>query len=133
MKMPSSVEAEALQMAAGMNVHVFTTGRGTPLGFPVPTVKISSNSNLAARKPMWIDYDAGGLLQQGQNAQDFSYQFFRHLIEVARTRQPALERFGVGHALAVNIGKPEHRSLDHRALEFDEVRQIQLISLGMQV
>jgi altronate hydrolase len=42
---------------------LFTTGRGTPLGFPVPTLKIASNSALAARKPGWIDFDAGELLQ----------------------------------------------------------------------
>ena len=45
--------------AAGATVILFTTGRGTPLGFPVPTVKIASNSALAARKPGWIDFDAG--------------------------------------------------------------------------
>jgi altronate hydrolase len=39
---------------------LFTTGRGTPLGFPVPTVKVSSNSDIARKKPHWIDFDAGG-------------------------------------------------------------------------
>jgi altronate hydrolase len=51
--------------AAGATVILFTTGRGTPLGFPVPTVKISSNSDLAARKPGWIDFDAGAVLDRG--------------------------------------------------------------------
>ncbi|MDO6413351.1 altronate dehydratase family protein [Sphingomonas sp. BIUV-7] len=51
--------------AAGATVILFTTGRGTPLGFPVPTVKIASNSALAARKPGWIDFDAGAVLEQG--------------------------------------------------------------------
>ena len=41
---------------------MFTTGRGTPLGFPVPTLKIATNSDIAARKPHWIDFDAGVLL-----------------------------------------------------------------------
>jgi altronate hydrolase len=45
--------------AAGATVILFTTGRGTPLGFPAPTLKIASNSALAARKPGWIDFDAG--------------------------------------------------------------------------
>ena len=49
--------------AAGANIILFTTGRGTPLGFPVPTLKISSNSDLAARKPRWIDFDAGQVLR----------------------------------------------------------------------
>ncbi|MDB5678866.1 UxaA family hydrolase [Sphingomonas bacterium] len=54
--------------AAGATVILFTTGRGTPLGFPVPTVKISSNSDLAARKPGWIDFDAGRVLDDGFDA-----------------------------------------------------------------
>lgn len=49
-------------VAAGATVLLFTTGRGTPLGFPVPTLKISSNSALAANKPHWIDFDAGRVL-----------------------------------------------------------------------
>ncbi|MFW5859704.1 MAG: UxaA family hydrolase [Planctomycetota bacterium] len=48
--------------AAGCHLVLFTTGRGTPLGGPVPTLKISSNSELAAHKPHWIDFDAGRLL-----------------------------------------------------------------------
>jgi altronate hydrolase len=49
-------------VAAGANILLFTTGRGTPLGFPVPTLKISSNSQLARTKPHWIDFDAGRVL-----------------------------------------------------------------------
>ncbi len=51
--------------AAGATMILFTTGRGTPLGFPVPTIKIASNSDLAQRKPGWIDFDAGQVLDQG--------------------------------------------------------------------
>lgn len=51
-----------LLAAAGAHVILFTTGRGTPLGGPVPTLKISSNSDLARRKKGWIDFDAGKLL-----------------------------------------------------------------------
>jgi altronate hydrolase len=51
--------------AAGATMILFTTGRGTPLGFPVPTVKIASNSALAARKKNWIDFDGGRMLDQG--------------------------------------------------------------------
>lgn len=53
--------------AAGAHLILFTTGRGTPLGAAVPTIKISSNSALAAKKPGWIDFDAGMLL----NGTDF--------------------------------------------------------------
>jgi altronate hydrolase len=45
--------------ATGATVILFTTGRGTPLGFPAPTLKIATNSDLAQRKPRWIDFDAG--------------------------------------------------------------------------
>ncbi|HZF15078.1 MAG TPA: altronate dehydratase family protein [Steroidobacteraceae bacterium] len=56
-----AVSSTAL-VAAGATVLLFTTGRGTPLGFPAPTLKISSNSALAAKKPRWIDFDAGRVL-----------------------------------------------------------------------
>ncbi len=48
--------------AAGAQIVLFTTGRGTPLGGPVPTLKIASNSVMAGRKKDWIDFDAGRLL-----------------------------------------------------------------------
>ena len=44
--------------AAGCHLILFTTGRGTPLGAPVPTVKIATNTSLAERKKSWIDFDA---------------------------------------------------------------------------
>lgn len=49
--------------AAGAHIVLFTTGRGTPFGGPVPTVKLATNSELAARKPGWIDFNAGRLLE----------------------------------------------------------------------
>lgn len=49
--------------AAGAQLVLFTTGRGTPLGGPVPTIKVSTNGDLASRKPSWIDFDAGTLLE----------------------------------------------------------------------
>ncbi|MBC6982664.1 UxaA family hydrolase [Caulobacter sp. 17J80-11] len=54
--------------AAGATVILFTTGRGTPLGFPAPTLKIASNTALAERKPRWIDFDAGSVLSDGLEA-----------------------------------------------------------------
>ncbi|MDR0411103.1 MAG: altronate dehydratase family protein [Treponema sp.] len=50
--------------AAGVHLILFTTGRGTPLGAPVPTIKIASNSELAQKKPNWIDFDASRLLSE---------------------------------------------------------------------
>lgn len=54
--------------SAGATVILFTTGRGTPLGFPAPTLKIASNSELAARKPRWIDFDASAALTDPDDA-----------------------------------------------------------------
>ena len=50
------------QIAAGANLVIFTTGRGTPTGFAVPTIKVTSNSDIFNRKPHWFEYDAGDLL-----------------------------------------------------------------------
>lgn len=52
-------------VAAGATLVLFTTGRGTPLGSPVPTIKVSTNSELARKKPGWIDFDAGPLVAGG--------------------------------------------------------------------
>ena len=49
--------------AAGAHLILFTTGRGTPFGALVPTLKLATNTALASRKAGWIDYDAGGLAQ----------------------------------------------------------------------
>ena len=49
-------------MAAGVHMILFTTGRGTPLGTSVPTVKIATNHSLAQRKSNWIDFDASPML-----------------------------------------------------------------------
>ncbi|WP_260929762.1 UxaA family hydrolase [Novosphingobium sp. 9] len=53
--------------AAGATVTLFSTGRGTPLGSPVPTMKIASNAALAAHKPGWIDFDASRVLTAGMD------------------------------------------------------------------
>ncbi|MDR0669736.1 MAG: altronate dehydratase family protein [Treponema sp.] len=50
--------------AAGAQLILFTTGRGTPLGAPAPVIKIASNTGLARRKSGWIDFDAGRLLTE---------------------------------------------------------------------
>ncbi|MBR5632596.1 MAG: UxaA family hydrolase, partial [Clostridia bacterium] len=50
---------------SGAHVVLFTTGRGTPFGCPVPTVKISSNTPLAEKKHAWIDFNAGVVCETG--------------------------------------------------------------------
>ncbi len=69
-------------VAAGATVLLFTTGRGTPLGFPAPTIKIASNSDLATRKPGWIDFDAGRLLM-GEGMDAVADALFAQVLAVA--------------------------------------------------
>jgi len=54
--------------ASGAHIILFTTGRGTPLGAPVPTIKISSNTPLAEKKANWIDFDGARLLREEPEA-----------------------------------------------------------------
>jgi altronate hydrolase len=68
--------------AAGAHLILFTTGRGNPLGAPVPTLKIASNSDLARRKPGWIDFDAGALLD-GANLATLTGQLFAKTLAIA--------------------------------------------------
>jgi altronate hydrolase len=78
--------------AAGATLVLFTTGRGTPLGFPVPTVKVASNRGLAAAKPHWIDFDASRALDEGHQATDAA--FLGALIGFASGKKTAAERAG---------------------------------------
>src|SRR6185295_17344721 len=76
-----AVSSTAL-VAAGATLLLFTTGRGTPLGFPVPTLKISSNSALAEKKRHWIDFDAGAVLD-GKSMRNAGEELMRLVIETA--------------------------------------------------
>ncbi|HEX8585383.1 MAG TPA: altronate dehydratase family protein [Allosphingosinicella sp.] len=78
--------------AAGATTILFTTGRGTPLGFPVPTVKIASNSELAARKKNWIDFDAGQVLLDG--IEPSAEALLGRIIAIASGEETAAERGG---------------------------------------
>jgi altronate hydrolase len=73
--------------AAGVHAVLFTTGRGTPLGGPVPTLKIAAHPDVTARKPNWIDFDAADLLA-GKSIADTGSALFDLLIETANG-QPA--------------------------------------------
>ncbi len=75
-------------MAAGVHLILFTTGRGTPLGGAVPTVKISTNSELAKRKANWIDFDAGTL------ERDLTKELIGYVIEVANGKLTKNEENG---------------------------------------
>lgn len=66
---------------AGANLILFTTGRGTPFGTVVPTVKVATNSKMANFKENWIDYNAGQLLD-GVSLEDLSEDFIDYLVKV---------------------------------------------------
>lgn len=74
-------------MATGVHMILFTTGRGTPVGGAVPTVKISTNSNLAHKKANWIDFDASPVLD-GMSLTD---DLFDYIIEVANGKETKSE------------------------------------------
>ena len=76
--------------AAGAHLILFTTGRGTPLGAPVPTVKVATNHALAQNKRAWIDYDASPVL----DGKDIDADFFNHVIEVASGKETKNEAHG---------------------------------------
>lgn len=78
--------------ASGATLVLFTTGRGTPLGFPVPTVKVASNRRLSEAKPHWIDFDASIALDQGQGAADAA--FLQAICDFASGTPTASERAG---------------------------------------
>jgi altronate hydrolase len=69
--------------AAGAQIVLFTTGRGTPFGTCVPTLKISTNSDLARRKPHWIDFDAGRLIEEGVPPETLAEELLAQVIAIA--------------------------------------------------
>ncbi|SFD16662.1 D-altronate dehydratase [Pragia fontium DSM 5563 = ATCC 49100] len=79
-------DAVATSALAGAGCHMvlFTTGRGTPYGGFVPTVKIATNSDLASRKKHWIDFDAGKILQQDVTMDQQVAAFFLLLSRIAQ-------------------------------------------------
>ena len=73
--------------AAGAHMILFTTGRGTPLGVPVPTIKFASNADLAERKTNWIDFNAGTLLRDDVVPEQVTADLVRLVLETADGRQ----------------------------------------------
>ena len=85
--------------AAGAQIVLFSTGRGTPFASPVPTVKIASNSHLASHKHGWIDFNAGELLE-GKELGELSQDLMDYVLAVAGGRQVCSERNGY-HDMAI--------------------------------
>ena len=71
---------------------LFTTGRGTPLGSSVPTVKIATNNNLATRKKNWIDFDASPVLKE-KTMDEVTDEFLDYILEVASGKETNNEKY----------------------------------------
>jgi altronate hydrolase len=76
--------------ASGCHMVLFSTGRGTPVGAPIPTVKVATNSQLAEKKSNWIDFNAGPIIE----GKDLDEDFFNYVISVAEGKQTRNEENG---------------------------------------
>ena len=79
--------------ASGCQIVLFTTGRGTPFGTFIPTMKISTNSTLFRNKPNWIDFNAGQLVE-GRPMKDVLNDFIDKIISVANGEPSQNEKNG---------------------------------------
>jgi altronate hydrolase len=78
---------------SGCQLALFTTGRGTPFGSVIPTLKISTNSRLYNFKRNWIDFNAGTLLE-GETPDEVLQQLIEFVVETANGRKLNHEKFG---------------------------------------
>ncbi len=80
--------------AAGAQMVLFTTGRGTPFASPVPTVKIATNSRLAGNKGNWIDFNAGRIVTDDLSLEDAAKELFQLVLDVASGKKVKAEVAG---------------------------------------
>ena len=80
--------------AAGCQIILFTTGRGTPLGSPVPVVKIASNSAISDKKKNWIDFNAGTVVE-GTEVAEVGRELFDIVLETASGKYTQAEIKGL--------------------------------------
>jgi len=92
-----------LQLASGMNVHVFMTGRGTPYGLSmVPVIKVSSNSKLSNRWFDLIDLDAGQVALGQKTIEEMGWELFHLILDVASgDKQVACDKLGLYNDLVL--------------------------------
>jgi galactarate dehydratase len=92
-----------LQMAAAMNMHIFTTGRGTPYGLAmVPVIKVASRTSLAQRWCDLIDIDAGTIATGDATIEQVGMQIFQMVLDVASGRkQTWADHWGLHNELAL--------------------------------
>ena len=85
--------------ASGAHIVLFTTGRGTPFASPVPTVKISTNNQLAEKKQNWIDFNCG-VMVNGIPLDDLSENLLDFVLEIASGKKSKSEEAGF-HDMAI--------------------------------
>jgi len=91
-----------LQLASGMTLHVFTTGRGTPYGLAaVPVIKVSTRSELKQRWHDLIDVDAGSIATGDATIEDVGWELFRLMLDVASGRETWAEHWKLTNSLAL--------------------------------
>lgn len=80
--------------AAGAHIILFTTGRGTPFGAPAPTVKISTNTPLAKKKAIWMDFNAGVVADGEQTIDENGAELMDFVLSIASGKQTKTEQKG---------------------------------------
>jgi len=91
-----------LQLAAGMNVHVFTTGRGTPYGLAaVPVIKVATRNELARRWHDLMDVNAGRIASGEASIEDIGWELFQLILDVASGRKTWAEHWKLQNALVL--------------------------------
>jgi len=91
-----------LQLAAGMNVHVFTTGRGTPYGLQAcPVVKVATRTDLARRWHDLMDMNAGRIADGEITIEEAGWELFRMMLDVASGRKTWAEKWKLHNALVL--------------------------------
>jgi len=88
--------------AAGAVLILFSTGRGTPFGTVVPTVKIATNRELAVRKAGWIDFDASPVIAEGMNG--IAQKLMAEILEIAKGKKIWNERNGIAEISIFKTG-----------------------------
>jgi galactarate dehydratase len=91
-----------LQLAAGMNVHVFTTGRGTPYGLAaVPVIKVATRNDLALRWHDLMDINAGRIASGEASIEDIGWELFNLMLDVASGKKTWAEHHKLHNALTL--------------------------------
>ena len=91
-----------LQLAAGMNLHVFTTGRGTPYGLAqCPVIKVATRTDLARRWHDLMDVNAGQIADGEKTIQELGWEMFRLMLDVASGKKTWAEQHKLANALVL--------------------------------